>query len=116
MALNVTNGEAFGPPAPEASSSTAPALRSKRELLAGGLERAGMRPMVGHGGFFVMADTSVKLKYEDFQGGPFQAGHNPDFKFNAFCSTADPYERADDQSLRFKWLQKEDVVQCGSRR
>ena len=43
-------------------------FRSKRKLLADGLERAGIRPMVGHGGFFLMGDTSrllVPQKYLD---------------------------------------------------
>jgi len=42
--------------------------RAKRELLEKGLEKAGLRPMVGHGGFFLMADTSrltVPQKYLD---------------------------------------------------
>lgn len=34
-------------------------FRGKRELLAAGLRRAGMVPMRGHGGFFLMADTSA---------------------------------------------------------
>ena len=43
-------------------------FRSKRELLAAGLEKAGIEPMVGHGGFFLMGDTSrltVPQKYLD---------------------------------------------------
>jgi len=43
-------------------------FRTKRELLAAGLEKAGITPMVGHGGFFLMGDTSrltVPQKYLD---------------------------------------------------
>lgn len=34
-------------------------FRHKREVLASGLERSGMVPMGGSGGFFLMADTSA---------------------------------------------------------
>jgi len=43
-------------------------FRAKRALLADGLQKAGIRPMVGHGGFFLMGDTSslqVPQKYLD---------------------------------------------------
>jgi len=60
----------------------------------------------GHTKAFVMSDTSVKLKYED----AYMGEANKDYKFNAFISTADPYERADDQSLRFKWLQDAQIL------
>ena len=60
----------------------------------------------GHAAPFIMSDTSVKLKYED----AFSGGANKDFKFNAFNSAADPYERADDQALRFKWLQDAQIL------
>ena len=49
-----------------------------------------------------MSDTSIKLKYEDSFGDTF----------NVFRSGADPYERADDQALRFKWLQDAQIL-CG---
>ena len=60
----------------------------------------------GHKAPFVMSDTAVKLKYEDAYVGKA----NPDFNFSPFNSTADPYERADDQSLRFKWLQDAQIL------
>ena len=60
----------------------------------------------GHKQAFVMSDTAVKLKYEDAYVGKA----NPDFSFSPFTSTADPYERADDQSLRFKWLQDAQIL------
>merc|ERR1740138_61551 len=60
----------------------------------------------GHKMPFVMSDTAVKLKYED----AFVGDANPGYKFNAFISTADPYERADDQALRFKWLQDAQIL------
>ncbi len=60
----------------------------------------------GHEKAFVMSDTSQTLKYED----EFRGGANPTFEFNAFTSTADPYERADDQALRFKWLQDAQIL------
>jgi len=60
----------------------------------------------GHTAPFLMSDTAVKLKYEDAYTG----AANADFKFNAFTSVADPYERADDQALRFKWLQDAQIL------
>jgi len=60
----------------------------------------------GHTAAFCMSDTAVKLKYED----AYEGGANPGYTFNAYISTADPYERADDQSLRFKWLQDAQVL------
>ena len=49
----------------------------------------------GHTAAFVMSDTAVKLQHEDgFKG-----------EFNPFKREADPYERADDQALRYTWLQ-----------
>uniref|UniRef100_A0A7S2IBN6 Uncharacterized protein n=1 Tax=Haptolina brevifila TaxID=156173 RepID=A0A7S2IBN6_9EUKA len=68
----------------------------------------------GHTTPWVMSDTQIKLKYEDganpgWPGNPgFQP--NPAYSFNAYISTADPYERADDQSLRFKWLQDAQIL------
>ena len=52
------------------------------------------------------ACASLLHRYED----AFEGGANPNFKFNAFTSTADPYERADDQALRFKWLQDAQIL------
>ena len=60
----------------------------------------------GHKQAFVMSDTAVKLKYEDGYCGKA----NPDFSFSPYTSTADPYERADDQALRFKWLQDAQIL------
>ena len=60
----------------------------------------------GHKAPFVMSDTAVALKHED----PFKGGANPNFDFSAFTSGADPYERADDQALRFKWLQDAQIL------
>ena len=60
----------------------------------------------GHTTPFCMSDTAAKLKYED----AFAGGANSDFKFNAFNADADPYERADDQALRFKWLQDAQIL------
>jgi len=60
----------------------------------------------GHEKAFVMSDTSQRLKYED----EFRGGANPTVTFNAFTSDADPYERADDQALRFKWLQDAQIL------
>jgi len=60
----------------------------------------------GHKTPFLMSDTAVKLKYED----AYMGGANPEYKFNAFISTADPYERADDQALRFKWLEDAQIL------
>ena len=60
----------------------------------------------GHEKAFVMSDTHKSLKYED----SFRGGSNPTFQFNAFSSVADPYERADDQALRYKWLQDAQIL------
>jgi len=59
----------------------------------------------GHEVAFVMSDTSQPLKYEDeFSKTAKSAWETP------FTSSADPYERADDQSLRFKWLQDAQIL------
>jgi len=52
--------------------------------------------MAGHKMPFRMSDTAVKLRHEDSFG-------NTDTVMNT--GAVDPYERADDQALRFKWLQ-----------
>tara|TARA_B110001452_G_C15168351_1_gene406137 strand:+ start:51 stop:1136 length:1086 start_codon:yes stop_codon:yes gene_type:complete len=49
----------------------------------------------GHTKPFHMSDTQIKLPHEDGFGG----------QFNPYKRDADPYERADDQALRFQWLQ-----------
>lgn len=51
-------------------------------------------------------DHTELSRYED----SYEGGANPGFTFNAYTSTADPYERADDQSLRFKWLQDAQIL------
>jgi len=53
----------------------------------------------GHTATFRMSDTSVRLRYEDAFGNDLDTGGN-----------ADPYERADDQALRFKWLQDAQIL------
>jgi len=52
----------------------------------------------GHTTPFVMSDTAIKLKHED------------SFCNERIVGSADPYERADDQSLRFKWLQDAQIL------
>jgi len=65
----------------------------------------------GHTKAFLMSDTAVKQKNEDAFNKYGQQGQcDETYKFNAFVSTADPYERADDQSLRFKWLQDAQIL------
>ena len=49
----------------------------------------------GHEKPFHMSDTQIKLPHEDGFGG----------EFNPYKRGADPYERADDQALRYQWLQ-----------
>ena len=49
----------------------------------------------GHTAPFVMSDTRIKLPHEDGFGG----------QFNPYKREADPYERADDEALRWAWLQ-----------
>ena len=41
-------------------------FRHKREVLAKGLERSGLVPMEGQGGFFLMADTSALTVPEEY--------------------------------------------------
>ena len=41
-------------------------FRHKREVLAKGLERSGIVPMEGQGGFFLMADTSALRVPEEY--------------------------------------------------
>uniref|UniRef100_A0A7S4B770 Uncharacterized protein n=1 Tax=Chrysotila carterae TaxID=13221 RepID=A0A7S4B770_CHRCT len=54
----------------------------------------------GHKKPFVLADTAVKLKYEDgFHGG-----------IRPYKDTPDPWEAADDQALRHKWLQDAQIL------
>ena len=61
----------------------------------------------GHPKAFIMSDTAVKMKYED----AFMTGNpNQDLKILPYNSMPDPYERADDQALRFKWLQDAQIL------
>ena len=60
----------------------------------------------GHPKAWVMSDQAVKLKHEDIAG----VHANPEMTFSAYTSTADPYERADDQALRYKWLQDAQIL------
>ena len=55
----------------------------------------------GHKAPFCMSDTAVTLRHEDAFG-------NKQHYFNS--GSADPYERADDQALRFKWLQDAQIL------
>jgi len=57
----------------------------------------------GHKAPFTMADTKVRLKYEDAFG--FTKAD-----FNAYNDSPDPYELADDQALRHKWLQEAQIL------
>jgi len=54
-----------------------------------------LKKEAGHTAPFMMSDTAIKLPHEDGFGG----------LFNPFKGGADPYERADDQALRWAWLQ-----------
>ena len=54
-----------------------------------------LKKEAGHTTPFMMSDTNIKLPHEDGFGG----------EFNAFKGGADPYERADDEALRWAWLQ-----------
>ena len=54
----------------------------------------------GHKAPFRMSDTTMKLKHEDAFHGDF----------NAFFNGPDPYERADDQALRHKWLEEAQIL------
>lgn len=64
------------------------------------LEHQAAVEKVGHKKAFVLADTSIKLKYDDaFHGGI------PPYK-----DDADPYECADDQALRHKWLREAQIL------
>ena len=55
-----------------------------------------LRKEAGHKQTFQMSSVQIKLPHEDSFGGVF----------NPFSREDDPYERADDQALRFKWLQE----------
>jgi len=68
--------------------------KQEREEDATALEKA------GHKKAFVFADTAVRMKYEDaFHGG-----------FKAYRDVPEPYECADDQALRHKWLQEAQIL------
>ena len=54
-----------------------------------------LKKAAGHTKPFMMSDTNLKLPHEDGFGG----------HFNPFKREADPYERADDEQLRWAWLQ-----------
>lgn len=56
----------------------------------------------GHAKAFVMADTAVTLRHEDAFGNIEHALNTGGY--------AEPYERADDQALRFKWLQDAQIL------
>ena len=51
----------------------------------------------GHEKPWHMSDTNIKLPHED--------GFSRTNEFNPYKRGADPYERADDQALRYQWLQ-----------
>lgn len=68
--------------------------REERQNEAALLEKA------GHKQPFRMADQAVKLQYEDGFGGDFAA----------YANGPDPFERADDQALRHKWLQEAQIL------
>jgi len=60
----------------------------------------------GHTTPFRMADSAVKMKSED----AFEGGANRELRFNPYPDQADPYERADDQELRYKWLKDAQIL------
>lgn len=61
----------------------------------------------GHPKPFVMSDTNQRMKYEDAFGSK---DPNSSLKILPYNSIPDPYERADDQALRFKWLQDAQIL------
>ena len=54
-----------------------------------------------------MSDTNQRMKYEDAFGSK---DPNSSLKILPYNSIPDPYERADDQALRFKWLQDAQIL------